>query len=146
MTIQREPGIAVRVPDDAAKHQAITGYLQSRGLDTAKHFAEKDDDELNAAVIAGEFKRVIFTDLNDLLVTIWKGETQWDRWRSAGTEVTLVNSPPAADWLNVVDETYASLNAWRSARRRRQIIAAVILSIVALAAMAVLFYLLPPPR
>lgn len=145
MTRQGEPRVAARLPDDAAKHQAIIDYLQSRGLDTAKRFAEKDDDDLNAAVISGEFERVIFTDLNDLLVTIWKGETKWDRWRSAGTEVILVN-PPAADWLSVVDTTYASLNAWRSVRRRRQTIAAVVLSIVALAAMAVLFYLLPPPR
>ena len=146
MTRQGEPRVAVRLPDDAAKRQAITAYLRSNGLDTAKRFAEKDDDELNAAVDSGEFERVIFTDLSDLLVTIWKGETQWDRWRSSGIEVILVNPPRAADWLIVVDETYAGLNAWRLVRRRRQTIAAVILSIVALAAMAVLFYLLPPPR
>lgn len=146
MTRQGEPRVAARLPDDAAKRQAITAYLQSNGLDTAKRFAEKDDDELNAAVVSGEFERVIFTDLNDLLVTIWKGETQWDCWRSSGIEVILVNPPRAADWLIVADETYASLNTWRSVRRRRQTIAAVILSIVALAAMAVLFYLLPPPR
>lgn len=101
---------------------------------------------MNAAIIAGDFHRVVFTDLDHLLVTIWKGETQWDRWRSSGVEVILVNPPDTADWPSVVDAAYASLNAWRSVRRRRQTIAAVILSVIALAAMFVLFYWVPPPR
>lgn len=146
MTMQRESGIAVRVPDDAANRQKITAYLQFQGLDSAKRFAEKDDDELNAAILAGDYKQVIFANLDELLITIWKGETQWDRWRSSGIEVILVNPPDAADWLSVVDAAYASLHGWRSIRRRRQIIAAVILSIIALAAMFVLFYWVPPPR
>ncbi|OWY71251.1 hypothetical protein B7486_11685 [cyanobacterium TDX16] len=146
MTMQREPGIAARLPDDAANRQKITAYLHSQGLDSAKRFAEKDDDELNAAIVAGDYKQVIFANLDELLVTIWKGETQWDRWRSSGIEVILVNPPAAPDWLSVVDAAYASISAWRSIRRRRQIIAAVILSVIALAAMFVLFYWVPPPR
>lgn len=146
MTKQRESNIAVRIPDDTANRRELLAYLQSNGLDSAQRFAEKDDDELNAAIISGNFHRVVFTDLDHLLVTIWKGETQWDRWRSSGVEVILVNPPDAADWLSVVDVAYASLNAWRSVRRRRQTIAAVILSVIALAAMFVLFYWVPPPR
>lgn len=146
MTTNDVPSCAVRIPDDSEKRRRVESLLKSGEFGPIKHYAAKDDDELNAAIEAGLHNRVIFADLDELLVSIWKGETQWDRWRALGVDVIIAQSPPAADWLKILDETFTSLQLWRSARRRRLQIAAMILSLIALIAMTVLFCLIPPPR
>mgnify|MGYP007059382466 FL=1 len=146
MTTRDGSTSAFRIPDDPEKRRRVKSFLHSNEPGPITQYAAKDDDELNAAVVAGRHPRIIFADLDELLVTIWKGETQWDRWRGLQVEVILAQSPRAADWLKILDETFTSLQSWRSARRRRLQIAAAILSGIALIAMTVLFSLIPPPR
>lgn len=136
---------AVRRPECPEAEQIVREFLAQNGAWQAKHFLPKDDDEMNTAMMAGEFDRAVFANLDELLEAIWKGEAQVDAWEASGARIELARPPLADDaqWRSMLGEMYLSLRKWRKLQRRRQIIAAIILSCLALASMAVLFLLIP---
>ena len=144
---ERENRCAVRLPVGKADLISLDRYLEHLGLSDAARFLPKDDDDLDTAICAGRFDRVVFSSLDDLLTTIWNGDARIDQWREMGIKVDIAAGDAAnGTGFEHICEMYASLEQWRARRRRRQIIASVILSTVALLAMAVLFYLVPPAR
>ncbi len=140
--------VTVRAGHDRESTAVLDAYLSARGLATARRFEPKDDDDLNDALCAGEFDRVVFANLDALFQTVWTGHGELDRWKSAGVRIELA-SPPDGEpngWRATVDATYQSHARWRRNRRRGQIIAACILSVLAIAAIAVLFLVIPPAQ
>lgn len=136
---------AVRTPASPDGELMVREFLSQNPGWQAKHFLPKDDDEMNTAMMAGEFDRAVFANLGEVLEAVWKGEAQIDAWEASGARIELA-SPPLADdaqWRSMLGEMYLSLRKWRTVQRRRQIIAAIILSCLALASMAVLFLLVP---
>ena len=137
---------AVRLPACAAERPPLDDYLRANGLHHATRFAAKDDDELNDAVLAGKFQRVIFIDLGDLLQAIWAGHIQYDRWIAARVRIDIVRPPfpGPVEWPAYVERMSTSYRDFKARQRRRQIFAAVCMSLLALAAIAGLFAGLPP--
>lgn len=144
---QATQACAVRKPDDARKLVQVESFIREAGTSSLKWYLSKDDDELNAAICTGAHSRVVFADLDELLITIWKAETNWHDWRKANVRIELAMQPANPEnWVSLVDEMYSSLLKWRNQRRKRLIVAGAILSIIALWAMSILLFLIPPPR
>lgn len=139
---------AVRLPAGSVEERRMEASLGHETWAAATKFLPKDDDELNAALCAGRFQRVVFADLNSLLEMMWKDELEPEKWTLAGVHVDLVSPPPGTEesWHETVREAHRSLSRWRAQQHKRQIVAAVLLSALALAAMAVLFWLIPPTK
>ena len=137
---------AVRRATDPREAEALSRYLVQHGVTNAVEFSEIDDDELDEALCAGDFQRVVFINLDALLTGVWQGHGRIDRWRAAGVEIEIAE-PPGLDssvTQGILLEMARSLGKWRQRQRRRQIIAAVVLSAVALICLAALFLLVPP--
>lgn len=147
-----EPGstsiCAVRLPASRIEQQKMEDAIGSAAWAASTKFLPKDDDELNAELCTGRFKRVVLADLDSLLEMMWKDEVDVERWTNAGVHVDLVSPPGGSTehWHEIVRNVHRSLTRWRGEQRRRQIVAAVLLSAVGLAAMAVLFWLIPPAK
>ncbi len=150
----RRGGCAVRTASIDDQRLALSAYLDRQDCSEAVEFAPKDDDELDAALCAGGFDRVVFADLDALLTMVWKGHGQVDRWNAVGVRIELATppTPPASpapttdahdDCARFVGVMYDSLARWRKQRRRGQVIAAVVLSALALLALTLLFCLVP---
>lgn len=138
---------AVRLAAGEDGNHALLNYLEREGLSDAARYAPKDDDELDVALCAGRFDRVVFADLDSLCAAVWKDHAHLDRWSAADVRIDLAVPPPAAaDWRDICTEVFGSLARHRRRRRRVQIIAAVILSALALLAVAVLLWVIPPAR
>lgn len=139
---------AVRLPPRSGEERTMEAALGPDTWSASTKFLPKDDDELNSALCAGRFQRVVFADLDSLLEMLWKDEFEPAKWMDAGVHVELLSPPPGAkqSWHETVLEAHRSLSRWRAQQRKRQIVAAVLLSAVALAAMAVLFWLIPPAK
>ena len=138
---------AVRDGADAGDEAALASFHAATDERDVVRFAHKDTADLNDALCAGGFERVVFARLDDLLTVIWNGDAELHRWESAGVRIEVA-APPAADpdgWRAVLDETYDSYARWQRNHKRNQICAACILSLLALAALAVLFLLIPRP-
>ena len=140
-------GVAIRLPAQESEHQTVAAFVGPVVWETAARFLPKDDDELNTALCAGRFGRVVFSRLDSLFEMIWKEQADLDRWRSAGVEIELASPPDGGtQWRPLIADLYESYSDWRSAQRKRQIVAAIILSAAALLAMAALFFFIPPAK
>lgn len=141
------PSCAVRMSNDAHKNAALDAHLAGIGVAEAARFRPKDDDDLNQALCAGRYKRVVFLDIDALFEAVWKDLADLDRWEQAGVRIELVSAPvgDGESWRKTVAAVHAGLIRWRRADRRRQIVVAVILSALALAAVGALLWLVPPP-
>ncbi len=130
---------AVRKATDADGRRALAAHLKQQAPSGITEFAAKDDDELNAALISGRFRRVVFADLESLLAMLWKDHADLARWLASGVRVEVVKRPEACgeQWLPALVRTSESLKAWRRSERRRKIVAGAILSLFALLAAGV---------
>lgn len=137
---------AVRRAADPCEAEVLARYLERHGVANVIEFSETDDDDLDDALCAGDFQRVVFVNLDAMLTGVWKGHGRIDCWRAAGVAIEFVEPPglDASAMQGILLEMVASLAKWRQRQRRRQIIAAVVLSAVALICLAVLFVLVPP--
>jgi len=109
-------------------------------LAEAEWFAPLDVDHVDEAVGAGRVGWVVFANLSSLLDAIWDEEIQFDRWLSAGTTVSFMDSPGAESTAGVVFESWRK---WNRRHRRRQVTAGVMLSAAALAAAFLLTWSMP---
>lgn len=138
---------AAHVPADSASRRLLDAHLAKLGCADAVRYRSEDDDELAAAVLAGEFDCVVFADLADLLTTLWNGDAKIIEWRMEDLRVELADRRglDGVDPIHLIRAVFPSLHRWRERQRRRQIIAALVLSLIALLAIAVLFFFVPPP-
>lgn len=136
---------AACLPDSEVDRRDLEQYLKDNGLTDAARFLTKDQDDLDDQICAGDFDRVVFLDLPDLLNMIWEHEPKIDQWVESGAGIELVRpeSGHSADWLTLAHTVHKSLRGWRKRHRRRQIIAATLLSLIALAAIAALLWVVP---
>jgi len=127
---------------DPAGRRRLTEYLARQQPADRAEFAPKDDDELNAALITGRFRRVVFADVDAVLSMLWKGHADLDRWIASGVRIELAQSLPGCEehWLPCLHRVSGNLAHWRRIERRRKTLAAALLSLLALlSAAAVLF-------
>ncbi len=136
---------AACLPDSETDRRDLEQYLKDNGLTDAARFLPKDQDDLDVQICAGDFDRVVFLDLPDLLNMIWEHEPKIDQWVESGAGIELVRAKTDhySDWLTLAHTVHDSLRGWRRRHRRRQIIAAVLLSLIALTSIAVLLWVVP---
>lgn len=139
---------AVRQPTTEQERRDLAAYLEAEHLTDVVKFSATDDDDLDEALCAGRFERVVFAGLDALLTGIWNDHAQIDQWLARGVRIDLAAGPaadPAAPQAFVM-AAYDSFTKWRRQQRRYQVAAAAVLSVLGLAAMAVLFFLVPVAR
>ncbi|HWL95672.1 MAG TPA: hypothetical protein VNT79_19295 [Phycisphaerae bacterium] len=118
-------------------------FNRRRGVEPVL-FQPKDTDDLNDALCAGRFDRVLFWSTDDLLEAIWNNDADLDAWKRAGVEIEILSRAPgqAENLANahVVDlqAVWAGLEKWREERRGAKIIAATVLCVLAILSMALL--------
>jgi hypothetical protein len=132
---------AVRAATSSAGQAAIDRHLAAHPELSGETFQIKDDDERDAALVAGRFSHALFADLDALLDTIWSHHADLHGWQAAGVTIVLAIEPAAADWRDLVRAAHDSFKRHRARQSRRQTIAATILSLVAVAAVGALFIL-----
>jgi len=122
---------------DAARVEA---YLRERAAPEACWYAPGELADLDAAVRAGQIRRVLLLRLEDLLEALWEREIELDRWLALGVELHCVESPPPppAACLAAVAQSW---QRWRRRQRRRQLIGGLVLSVLALVAAFALIWL-----
>jgi hypothetical protein len=135
-----DPDCAVRLAVDTAGRDALRTYLDRQGLSQVVEYMPKDDDELNASLCEGRFRRIVFADLDAVLSMLWKNHGDLDRWLIAGVRIELAEPPEecAGAWLPALIRMHRSLTDWRRSERRRKTLSGLVLSFLALLAAALL--------
>lgn len=126
-------GVALVCRGDPAREPAFVAIRQTPEGAGARLFRTRDLNDVDAAVAAGEIKRVIFARLEDLLEGCWDEVVQVDQWNAAGARVDIVEMQ-GMNGSRVATLAYQSWREWNAARRRRQVIAGAILSALAIGA------------
>ncbi len=136
---------AMRTGRDSAEDGALSAYLADRGVTQVARFAPKDDEDLDDALCAGRYRRVLFANWDALTEALCKGCGRLDRWQAAGVRIALAEPPTedAAAAFPPLLEVQRGLDRWRAAQRHAKIVAAAILTAVALAVLSVLFCWVP---
>ena len=87
---------AVRQPTTEQERRDLAAYLEAERLTDVVKFSATDDDDLDEALCAGRFERVVFAGLDALLTGIWNG-LPVDESASSTSSVSLSASRAGAD-------------------------------------------------
>jgi hypothetical protein len=124
----------VGLPADPAG-DALRAYVASHVLGEAPTwFAPRDLNDLEDAIEAGRFERVVFATPGDFLEAVWNGEIRPAAWRKAGVRVEFAERSAPGDDATRAWSLAERYEAWRARRRQAAIVSAVVLSAIAIAA------------
>lgn len=125
--------IAVVGRADSPASEPQRAFLATRPDAATEWFAPRDLNDLEDAIEAGRFARVLFATPGDFLEAVWSGDIRPAEWRKAAVRVEFAAPVPndVAAQVWAVVERY---EAWHARRRRAAIVSALILSGIAIAA------------
>ena len=109
-------------------------------------FLAKDAEELDRAVLRGEFGGVVSADLATLMSAVLDGDIRLDEWARRGVCLEWAEgkgasgsfSNPASPTLEALVPIQTAIADWHARLRRRRAVAGCVLSAVAIASAAAL--------
>lgn len=131
-------GVAVLSDVKTGDDPTVNAALRTLGGAADKWFAPRDADDLQRAVMGGEFTTVIARS-DVLWPAVWEGRVRMDLWPPT---VRLIVPGPDGDADAAARALARTWQTWYVRQRRRRAVAGLILSVLALGA-ALVVGLLP---
>ena len=137
-TIDTQPpntgALAVVGTADGPATEPLRAYIAAHPATDVKWFAPRDLNDLEDAIEAGRFGRVLFAEPADFLEAVWSGDIKLQEWRIAGVRLEFAAPEHVGLPVDPIWRLAERFEHWRAGRRRAKLVSCRVLSAIAIAA------------